>query len=53
MGLLTELLDMLNEIDKSTRSRVYHADYVKTKDEPYRQHERPRRKKRTSRHKKV
>jgi len=29
------------KIGKSTRSKVYHADYLKTKDEAYRQYEKP------------
>ena len=52
MKLLIELLDIILEakgkskVTKTLRQRVYHADYEKTKDKPYRQYQRPKRKKR-------
>ena len=42
MKLLIELLDIILEakgkskVTKTLRQRVYHADYEKTKDKPYR-----------------
>ena len=48
MQLLLELLDIINEakgVSKTVRQRVYHADYMKTRDKPYRQYGRVRKKK--------
>lgn len=51
MKLLLELLDIIEEakgkgkVTKTLRQKVYHADYVKTKDKAYRQYQRPKRKK--------
>jgi hypothetical protein len=53
MELLIELLDIITEAEKkakvakSLRQKVYHADYVKTKDEPYRQHRRQKRRRKS------
>jgi hypothetical protein len=53
MELLVELLGLIDEaekkakVTKTLRQKVYHADYLKTKDKPYRQYERPKRKKRS------
>lgn len=49
MELLVELLDIIQEtkgkVSKTLRQKVYHADYMKTKDKPYRQYDRTERKK--------
>lgn len=47
MKLLVELLEIIAEakVGKTLRQKVYHADYMKTKDKPYRQYDRTERKK--------
>lgn len=48
MKLLHELLDIILEakkkakkakVSKKIRSKVYHADYLRTKDKPYRKYD--------------
>lgn len=45
MKLLLELLTLeeakkkKTKVSRSLRQKVYHADYVKTKDKPYRQYD--------------
>lgn len=46
MELLVELFEIIEEskkkkpkVSKSLRHKVYHADYVKTKDKAYRQYD--------------
>ena len=49
MELLIELLTIITEAkksgSKSARQKVYHADYIKTKNKSYRQYKRSKHKK--------
>lgn len=49
MELLVELLTLIEaekkkgKVSKTLRQKVYHADYLKTKNRPYRKHQKSER----------